>query len=109
MRDRIDKNLAKYYEKHDEEYEDANGIGRFAQWCDDNEYESDDIIRDLEMDRLASDGNARLLLQFIDQFPVNDTDVMLEVLKSCTEPQCLQICMYSICNIFTIIYSFYFP
>ena len=57
----IRENLTKYYKTQNREYEDG-----FAEWCDGNGYDTDDIERELWLD----DIHEMMIIEFVeDDFP----------------------------------------
>lgn len=78
--DRIDKNMAKYYATQDKNYFNEYDIGKFAQWCEDNAYDEELVMEELQMNPSEDD---IFLLDFDDEFPVIDD--MWDVLQSCTQ------------------------
>lgn len=63
----LDNKLKKHYEQHQIPYENKEGIGKFAEWIQDNGYSIQNIIEDLENDPMDA-----LITNFDTNIPFNE-------------------------------------
>eukprot|EP01084_Bolivina_argentea_P094784 170438_1 len=75
-----DTALSMYYKIHDTEYFNVNMIGKFQEWAEDNDFDSDGIEEEFNMKVTDS-----CLIEIDDNFPPNKLDAqqMFQVLKKC--------------------------
>lgn len=66
---RIDTFLKKMYSECNQPYVNDEGVGRFAEWVEDNGYRTEDVEADLKM----TDATKTSLVDFDDNFPTNKT------------------------------------